>query len=215
MRRRIDCTGGVFGRLFVLGYSHKKDEGNIHYWKCLCRCGKEAVVNTGGLMSGGTQSCGCLRKGRRPARSRVDRSTSCLRRTWRGMRRRCENPKDGSFCRYGGRGIKVCKRWQAFENFLADMGSTYEIGLSIDRIDPKGNYEKKNCQWLTVAENRRKALDDNGGVTANSIKILCVETGERFLSVRRASRAFNICESYLRRKLESGGAAKGMHFRRI
>lgn len=59
---------------------------------------------------------------------------------------------------YGGRGIEVCKHWYEFENFLADMGERTP-GLTLDRIDPNGNYELSNCRWATAAEqgrNKRK-----------------------------------------------------------
>lgn len=77
---------------------------------------------------------------------------------WCCMRQRCSNPKIGCYERYGGRGIKVCERWQnSFENFLADMGEA-PAGMQIDRINNDGNYEKDNCRWSTSkdqANNRR------------------------------------------------------------
>jgi len=76
------------------------------------------------------------------------------------MRKRCENPKSSHYAYYGGRGIKVCERWQKFENFLADMGEP-PLGCSIDRVDNDGNYEPGNCRWATPQEqriNRRNTL---------------------------------------------------------
>ena len=73
-------------------------------------------------------------------------------RCWMRMRRRCSEVNDVSYKYYGGRGITVCDRWQDFQNFYADMFSTYSDVLSIDRIDNDGNYEPNNCRWATNAE---------------------------------------------------------------
>lgn len=53
--------GKVFGRLTVLKFSHKGDRGEI-YWECKCNCGNTTIVSRASLISGYTQSCGCLQK---------------------------------------------------------------------------------------------------------------------------------------------------------
>jgi hypothetical protein len=74
---------------------------------------------------------------------------------WQNMLRRCEDPKNIGYPRYGGRGIKVCERWHDFESFLADVGYPPAPDLSIDRIDNDGNYEPGNVRWATKSEQRR------------------------------------------------------------
>lgn len=75
--------------------------------------------------------------------------------TWLDMRNRCRNPDAHNYGRYGGRGIKVCERWDVFENFLADMGPKPGKGYSIERRDNDGDYEPSNCKWATATEQSR------------------------------------------------------------
>jgi hypothetical protein len=83
--------------------------------------------------------------------------------TWVAIRQRCNNPNHPRFKDWGGRGIRICKRWDKFENFLADMGEK-PPGLTIERKRNSGNYTPTNCVWathLTQMNNRR----DNWVVT--------------------------------------------------
>jgi hypothetical protein len=79
-------------------------------------------------------------------------------RKWSDMIRRCYNKKNKDYQYYGERGINVCERWLSFENFVDDMYDSYTSGLTIDRIDNNGNYQKDNCKWSSFKEqclNRR------------------------------------------------------------
>ncbi|MDU1278356.1 MAG: hypothetical protein E6342_15765 [Clostridium sp.] len=73
---------------------------------------------------------------------------------WVTMRQRCYNTNNKDFYNYGAKGIKVCDEWlKDFSEFYRwSMENGYAESLSIDRIDPYGNYEPSNCRWATIQE---------------------------------------------------------------
>lgn len=87
-------------------------------------------------------------------------------RSWAAMKQRCLDPNSQAYARYGGRGISICERWRSFENFVSDMGER-PAGLTIDRIDPDGNYEPRNCRWATM-------LQQNHNRTSTKLSIFAV-----------------------------------------
>lgn len=76
---------------------------------------------------------------------------------WRGMVRRCRDPRVKGFKNYGGRGIAVYDRWLDFWSFVADMPPRPSRSHTIDRIENDGNYEPGNVRWATKAEQARNA----------------------------------------------------------
>lgn len=83
------------------------------------------------------------------------RTTTPEYRAWQNMRQRCRDPKSKDYPDYGARGIKVTKRWDKFDNFLADMGNHPGKGYSLDRKNNDGNYCKSNCRWATAVQQRK------------------------------------------------------------
>lgn len=167
-----NLQGQKFGRLFVeapIGINANRQM----VWACRCDCprGVVVVVEAANLINRNTVSCGCFH---------AEFLATCHTRhgqakrsgfsgaygSWAGMWGRCTNPKLEFWEAYGGRGITVCAEWKLFENFFVDMGPRPK-GLSLDRIDVDGNYEKSNCQWATLrqqANNKRVRKNNKTGV---------------------------------------------------
>lgn len=145
---------------------------------------------TADLLNGKARSCGCrttkhLHGGNGSKRIKPSATYTA----WRSMRVRCTEPKVKSFRHYGGRGIKVCERWQKFENFLADMGERPSPKHSLDRIDVNGHYEPGNVRWATPTEqqgNRRTAhrLEYNGVIYSLAALSRLAGCGEEVLRWR-------------------------------
>lgn len=162
MPAAIDLTGRNYGRLIVLGLSHRGKRGRA-WWNCKCECGNESCHQGANLRSGATTSCGCFRKEKAAAQLIGARSITHglsgtrLHNVWAGMIARCINPKNNSYRYYGAKGIRVCDEWRDFSTFNKwALENGCRDGLSIDRLDPKGNYAPENCQWITLSENARR-----------------------------------------------------------
>lgn len=173
-RKSASVIGQRFGRLMVLREAKPKirpsTDRPAHRDRravCRCDCGAEGEFAVAHLRRGGSQSCGCLQRERVAQRmtthgETLGRIRSTEYRTWKAMRQRCGDPFHQDFRLYGGRGIKVCDRWQSFSNFLADMGRKPSASHSIDRIDNDRGYEPGNCRWATAKEQRANQRPRSG-----------------------------------------------------
>lgn len=97
---------------------------------------------------------------------------------WHNAKDRCENPKNLYYDRYGGRGIKVCDRWQNYENFENDMLESFlehikEYGIkdtTLERNDYDKDYEPSNCTWKTRKEQANNTSSNR--IVAEGLNVL-------------------------------------------
>ena len=177
---RYELVGERFGRLVVACETERRPQGG-RQWLCRCDCGKEAKLSTGQLVSGNTKSCGCLRREAYHTATKTHGMTRTRTyRAWADMIQRCRRDK-------AYRDVEVCSEWKdSFEKFLDDMGECPE-GLTLDRINPRGDYEKQNCRWAdweTQNNNRRDTmLLTLDGVT-KPLRIWADETGIEWNVIR-------------------------------
>lgn len=154
--KKVDLCGKKFGRLSVLSEDGRNKDGNV-MWLCKCDCGNEIITSVRNLVRGDTHSCGCYRdeyysSARKHGHTFNGHKTSEYR-SWSAMKARCLNAKNKYYYNYGGRGIKICKRWiNGFENFIQDMGPKPSSKHSLERINNNRGYTPKNCKWATRYE---------------------------------------------------------------
>jgi len=165
MSKRIELCGQTFGSWLVIRYQGINDLRQPS-WYCECICGTKRIVVGQTLRSGRSSSCGCT-KNEAIRKSKIIHGQSGIKggvrksreySAWEAMKRRCATKQMNTWLYYGRWGVKVCKRWEkSFLHFLADMGKCPE-GLTLDRINPYGDYKPSNCRWAdwkTQANNKR------------------------------------------------------------
>ena len=207
----MNLDGRQFTRWTAVRFAERRNRAA--FWKCLCMCGNTKIVAASDLLRGHSRSCGCLMAD--VARRTIKQAQlanvthghtsrngcSSEYRSWNSMRQRCNNPKNDRYKDYGGRGIKVCVRWQNFSNFLADMGARPKH-TSIDRINNDGNYGPENCRWATYQQQqrngRRVKIVTRSGITG-SFRDVCESLGLNPDVVRtRLNRGWSIDDAWTR-----------------
>lgn len=128
------------------------------YIQCVCKCGTIKYIKEIYLKKEVSKSCGCMKSKLLSEAAFIHgqsgqyNTATKTYNSWHAMIQRCININHQAYHNYGARGITVCNRWRKFENFFSDMGER-PPECELDRIDVNGNYEPKNCRWVSKKEN--------------------------------------------------------------
>ena len=192
MSNFVDYSGQKFGRLTVLSRAENKNGRTM--FNCVCECGNKKAIWIESLKNGSTKSCGCLSREIVTARNyRHGQRHTRLYRIWLTMKSRCYLPSQVGYKYYGGQGVTVCDEWKndfmSFHDWAMNNG--YEETLTIDRIDPYGNYEPSSSRWSTYymqehnKRNREEAF--RKGAEKRKKKVICLDTQVVYPSIKEAS----------------------------
>lgn len=138
--------------------------------KCQCACGAIEYKYPEAIITGKSKRCTKCRD-----RARIDINyldiggiaKHPLYKVLDGMKQRCNNKSSKSYRWYGLKGVKVCNEWEnSFHSFIQwGITNGYCKGMTIDRIDPNGNYEPNNCRFISMTEQSENKIIQNNNTS--------------------------------------------------
>lgn len=186
-----------YSRLTLISEVGVKD--GFLLWRMRCDCGKVKILRKNNVENGRTRSCGCLNKETVARRNfKHGLADTPTHRIWRGMKDRCARSFHKNYHSYGGRGIKVCRRWMDFTKFLADMGERPSPEHTIERINNNKGYSKSNCAWILAKHQNRNTCRTK----LNPEKVREIRANRKKLSRKELSARYGVSKSTIRHVLE-------------
>lgn len=194
-----DLTGQRFGKLLVVGYSHKY-KGN-QYYNCLCDCSEgldsRPIVKIKGkqLKDGSTKSCGCLRKEHVKSLPKSNKQVFTkveleelpyykeIKAVWVTNRSHCNTESGDGHKSYIKKGIKFCDEWDndmlGFLRFyIWATDHQYVAGKSqLDRIDKNKGFSPDNCRLIDKPRSR-KAKEENKPTDVKQPDVIITQPNE-------------------------------------
>jgi len=173
-------------KLTITGnYCCQKDSRNYNTWhyEITCTCGRRYFISRVNWLHGVSSCIHCRKK-----KEKNEFCSTRIYKIWAGMLFRCRNERAKTYRFYGARGIKVCASWhdpQVFNTWAINNGYTNE--MSIDRINPDGDYEPSNCRWIPKVLNVRRKN-----------KIITYPHSESFESANSAAKFFDCHSQHIR-----------------
>ncbi len=152
--RRKNITGERIGLLIAVSSEDGIVRGREPLWTFRCDCGNTIQGTVREFHAQWLRSCGCHEN----AHS-----------SWVCMMSRCYSLGNNRYNSYGGRGIRVCKRWHNFSAFIADMGECPKRH-NLGRKYADNNYCPSNCFWEHVSTNCRDTKNDGTPTKPGKIK---------------------------------------------
>jgi hypothetical protein len=120
----------------------------VRYAEVICKvCNSRHRISMYSLSGNRSiKSCGCLTKKLiGEANTKHNENKIRLHRIWSNMKDRCNNN------RRQYKDVTYCDEWDEYLVFKEwAINNGYNDNLSIDRINPYGNYEPDNCRWTTM-----------------------------------------------------------------